>query len=258
LHRGFCSEGGTTSEWAESRIRGLETTGEPKTRNYLRLGGFAASRVVGLHNNSLANGLRAVKERVFGVVGDNDTLVPPPLPVAGAFDDCIEFRSAVIAECEQVPHWTTPEFLAAYRGQKLARYSAAAESLRFRGIDKADATIKAFVKAESLNLHSKPDPAPRIIQPRGPRYNLCVGRYLKPAEHALYKAVAQVWGGPTIMKGYNAAGTARALRDMWDSIEDPVAVGLDASRFDQHVSVDALRFEHGFYLELFPRSKELE
>lgn len=227
-------------------------------RRFLRLEGFAASRVVGLHNNSVANGLRAVKERVFGVVGPNGTLEPPPKPIPGAFDCCIEFRSAVIAECEQVPHWTVPEFLDTYRGQKRARYEAAAESLKCRAVCSADADIKAFVKAEALNLEDKPDPAPRIIQPRGARYNLCLGRYLKPAEHALYEAVAKVWGGPTIMKGYNAAGVARELKAMWDSFDDPVAVGLDASRFDQHVSIAALEYEHGFYKALFPGDAELK
>jgi len=225
-------------------------------RQYLRLEEFAASRAVGLHNNTVANGLRAVRERVFCVVREGQ-LVPPPRPVPGAFDVCIPFRSAVLEACEQVPHWTVPEFLSTYRGQKLARYQQAAESLMCREVCSADAKIKAFVKAEALNLEDKPDPAPRIIQPRGPRYNLCLGRYLKPAEHALYQAVAEVWGGPTIMKGYNAAGTADALRGMWESFADPIAVGLDASRFDQHVSVDALKFEHGFYRALFPGDHQL-
>lgn len=245
------------AHWAEDRIRGLEVTKEPKVRRFLRLNGFSASRVVGLHNNSVANGLRAVRERVYGVVGPNG-LEPTPKPVPGAFDCCIAFRSAVVDACDSVPHWTVPEFLATYRGQKLARYTNAARSLSCRELTRADAAIKAFVKAEALNLQAKPDPAPRIIQPRGPRYNLCVGRYLKPAEHRLYEAVARVWGGPTIMKGYNAAGTARELKAMWDQFDDPVAIGLDASRFDQHVSIAALEFEHGFYTRLFPGDKELE
>lgn len=38
---------------------------------------------------------------------------------------------------------------------------------------------------------------------------------------------------------------------MWDSFDDPVAVGLDASRFDQHVSKEALEWEHSIYLGMF-------
>lgn len=37
---------------------------------------------------------------------------------------------------------------------------------------------------------------------------------------------------------------------------NPVAVGLDASRFDQHVSLDALKWEHSVYLECFPRQSD--
>ncbi len=49
---------------------------------------------------------------------------------------------------------------------------------------------------------------------------------------------------------------AAALADNWAQFRDPVAFGLDASRFDQHVSVDALRFEHSVYNSVF-RSSEL-
>jgi hypothetical protein len=114
------------------------------------------------------------------------------------------------------------------------------------------------VKAEKVNFTSKPDPAPRVIQPRGPRYNVSVGVFLKPLEHLIYKSIAQVWGGTTVMKGHNAHSTAAELRVMWDSFRDPVAVGLDASRFDQHVSADALRWEHGIYLSCFAGSDRTE
>lgn len=240
----------------DGKIRGLELTKACKTRRMLRLERFGPSRCVGVHNNSVANGLRAVRERVFGVIGPKG-LEPTPKPVQGAFDVCVDFRAAVIAACKQVPRWTVRQFIATYHGQKRVRYEAAARSLKCRALNPRDAHIKAFIKAEALNLCDKPDPAPRIIQPRGPRYNLCIGRYLKPAEPALYEAVAQVWGGPTVMKGYNASQVAAHLHNMWTSYDDTVAVGLDASRFDQHVSRDALEYEHGFYKALFPGEPEL-
>jgi hypothetical protein len=49
------------------------------------------------------------------------------------------------------------------------------------------------------------------------------------------------------MKGYNASEVATHIRDMWDQFQAPVAVGLDASRFDQHVGEQALRWEHSVY-----------
>lgn len=54
-----------------------------------------------------------------------------------------------------------------------------------------------------------------------------------------------------MLKGLNAAEQGEALRGMWDTFHDPVAVGLDASRFDQHVSEAALRWEHSVYLDCF-------
>jgi hypothetical protein len=114
-------------------------------------------------------------------------------------------------------------------------------------LSKRDARLKTFVKAEKLNLSKKPDPAPRVIQPRDPRYNVVVGPYLKPLEHKVYKAIAAVWGGPTVMKGFNAVEQGCIIRGMWDSLGDPIAISIDASRFDQHVSADALRWEHSVY-----------
>jgi len=58
------------------------------------------------------------------------------------------------------------------------------------------------------------------------------------------------------MKGLNASGVASAIAEAWSSFADPVCIPADASRFDQHVSVDALRFEHGVYNGVF-RDPEL-
>jgi hypothetical protein len=107
------------------------------------------------------------------------------------------------------------------------------------------------VKCEKINFADKPDPAPRVIQPRSPVYNLELARFLKRAEKKIMGAIAKIWGGPTVLKGYNAEGQASKLRDMWDEFVDPVALFFDATRFDQHVSDDALRFEHSCYLGLF-------
>jgi hypothetical protein len=107
-------------------------------------------------------------------------------------------------------------------------------------VQRQDSFLQAFVKAEAVNFTAKPDPAPRIIQPRNPRYNALVGRFIRPLEHRVYIAIGKLFGGPTVMKGYNAVGTASCLRDMWLEFTNPVALSLDASRFDQHVSREAL------------------
>jgi len=166
------------------------------------------------------------------------------------------FRAALVVEVGHCTPWTMARFLASYTGSKLLRYTRAVESLKVRELTKLDARLQSFVKAEAVNFTAKPDPAPRIIQPRNPRYNAVVGRFIRPLEHRVYGAIAELFGGPTVMKGYNAIGTARCLREMWDEFSQPVALSLDASRFDQHVSAEALRFEHSVYNRVY-RSKQL-
>jgi len=82
-----------------------------------------------------------------------------------------------------------------------------------------------------------------------------IGRYLKKLEHKMFKSIGRLYGTPTVIKGYNAYKSATILRKKWDSFAHPVAIGLDASRFDQHVSLAALQWEHGVYLDCFPIKK---
>jgi hypothetical protein len=118
-------------------------------------------------------------------------------------------------------------------------------------VHRGDSNSKAFLKCEKLALYLKGDPAARLIHPRDPRYNVEVGRFVKRIEHDVYHAVDQLWGERTILKGYNAAEVASILSKKWNSTDKPVAIGLDASRFDQHVSTEALKWEHARYLEYF-------
>jgi len=53
------------------------------------------------------------------------------------------------------------------------------------------------------------------------------------------------------MKGKNAEEVGRVIYAKWHRFASPVAVGLDASRFDQHVSEDGLRWEHSVYNEIY-------
>jgi len=142
-------------------------------------------------------------------------------------------------------------FLSHYSGRKRAIYEAAVNRLRTRGLRTSDAYLSTFVKAEKINLTSKPDPAPRVIQPRSPQFNVCVGRYLRHLEAQVYRHISKVWGGPTVMKHYTSEEVASHIKQAWDEFKDPCAIGLDASRFDQHVSEEALKWEHGIYLSYF-------
>lgn len=201
--------------------------------------------IVFTHNNSADNILRGLGERLYMVpVGDGFAL--PPRPVVF---DCGEYADRVI---KKMPKFTEPieaeEFVLLYNGPKRKRYEAAMENVLARGgITERDARISLFIKDEKVLSWNKVDPAPRLISPRSPEYCLELGRFIKPIEHLLYKAVARVWGEVTIYKGLNFNQRGQGLREKWESFLDPVAIGLDASRFDQHVSRKALEWEHSIY-----------
>jgi hypothetical protein len=136
-------------------------------------------------------------------------------------------------------------------------YQQAADGLVLKPVRPQDSHLSTFVKAEKLNFSIKHDPAPRVIQPRNPRYNVELGRYLLPLEHKVYDAIDELFFSPTIMSKYNAFQQASILKEKWDSFYNPICIGLDASRFDQHVSVEALKFEHSLYTKIFGKDKSL-
>lgn len=208
----------------------------------------------GVHNNSLNNGARALVERVFRSPDAEGNYVPPPPCTARPHLTLRGFKIAVCKAAGQHRPISHDQFLGYYSGRRQQVYARAVASLAERPLTEGDFGVKkAFVKAEKINFSAKPDPAPRVIQPRDPRYNVEVGVYLRPLEHAIYKAIQETYGGPTVMKGYSAEGVASAMRAMWDQFSDPVAVGLDASRFDQHVRPEMLKWEHSVYTQCFQK-----
>lgn len=211
-----------------------------------------------VYNNTYVNLERGLAERVYNVESGGE-FRPPPRPLPGAFERMREFADAVVKSSCRTTRVDYDEFVAMYSGRKATIYAAAAASCRLSPVTKRDAQLSTFVKAEKvIPTRDKQWPAPRVIQPRSPRYNVEVGRFLKPLEHILYRGMAKVWGEPVVMKGYTVEGVARVLRAKWTSFRRPVAIGLDASRFDQHVSVEALRWEHGVYLRMFPPNQRRE
>lgn len=222
-----------------------------KERCVSSLVGFGAGINWKVHNNSATNLVRALAERVYKVQGPGGILVPTPQPQPGAFARLNEFGNLIQKWLPVTAPVDYETFVGYYRGRKRTVYEKAVQSLLGKSVCRTDAQISAFVKAEKINTTKKPDPAPRLIQPRSPRYNVAVGVFLRPLEKLVYRAIGKAWGGKTVLKGMNASEQAAELEEMWNTFHDPVAVGLDASRFDQHVSADALRWEHSVYLRCF-------
>jgi hypothetical protein len=225
--------------------------GRPKERTVHKVAVAGLSNPVIVHNNSLVNLVRGLAERVFNVEVAG-RFQPPPKARDGAYARLDQFKRRVVAACPSTTRVSYTHFVSLYSGRKASIYANAVATLMVRAIRKADSYLSTFVKAEKvIPTITKPDPCPRVIQPRSPRYNVEVGRFLKCLEKPLCKAIDYVWGETVIMKGLTVEGVATQLRKKWERFGRPVAIGADASRFDQHVGGQALRWEHSVYTSLF-------
>lgn len=247
-----------TSLTPGARCQAVRTLGTPRPRRPVLLFNIGANNHFGVHDACFDNSVRAVMERVFNVETDGE-FHPPFRPFPGAFNHSLRrFRSRLCAKLAKTAPVSTEQFVDCYRGRRRLVYQSAADSLLVTGVEKKDSFLSSFVKAEKINFTAKTDPAPRLIQPRSPRYNVSVGVYIKPIEHDVYNAINGVFGAPVVAKGLNAFQRGLLLRDAWDRMDDPVAVFLDASRFDQHVSEEALRWEHSVYCYAYDNDPTLQ
>ncbi len=154
----------------------------------------------------------------------------------------------ILAESsDKVSPITTKQFVDSYGGAKHRAYAAAGLSLEEQPLTTRDFKVKTFTKDD----YRKPGAAPRAIQPRSPRFNVQLGRYVKPLEHTIFESIDKIFDpsgvSRTVAKGMNMNERGARVKEMWDKYENPVAVGLDASRFDQHINLDLLDFEHKIY-----------
>ena len=120
-------------------------------------------------------------------------------------------RLNLMALLPKLPRMEIQEYPGKYAGKKRTIYQSAVDILMTRPISRKDAEITSFVKAEKINVSSKPDPAPRVIQPRNPTYTVTLGCYIKPAEKRIYKSIDKLFGGKTVAKGLNAEERSRIV-----------------------------------------------
>lgn len=179
----------------------------------------------------------------------------PTLRPAGAYatPGMIQWKKRVCRRVTFTSPITHDEFCEKYGGLKKQRYVTAKNNILLKGDSCVDSKVTGFIKPEKYVQ----DAAPRLISPRSPEYLLETGCYFEPLETKLYEAIAEEEGYECIMKGYNLEGRARVMSGHWESFVKPVAIGLDASKFDQHVSQPALRYEHSFYLSCFNNNPKL-
>lgn len=203
---------------------------------------------MGIYNGDLDTLACGLLERMYYCKVGGKFVSPPQVNGRTVEHKLSYFRSAVLKHSGRPPRLSLQEVVETYTGRKRTLYENALESLHQKSFCRKDARCKAFVKVEKGVLGK----APRVIQPREPRYNLQVGRYIKPLEHRIYRGIAKVFGdGPTVMKGYNVSEVGRIIAGKWNSFNNPVGVGIDAVKFDMHVSKQMLEYEHRFYTETY-------
>ncbi len=230
-------------------------------RKMVRVSRISPEMILSGFNNTIDTLERAVKERVF-FVKENGEFVEPPRPTGTHFQDTMEqVRRLLVAKLPHASPLSPQQFVETFRGRKREVYQQAAESLLSRSVTPQDAEVKVFVKYEKTDYTRKSDPVPRVISPRDPRYNVEVGCFLRPVEERIFESLSELFEGfRTVFKGMNAAESGKKMFELWSQFKNPVAIGLDASRFDQHVSEQALRWEHSIYPHCFPKPyrKKLE
>jgi len=231
--------------------------GATKTRQCLRIGGVSPNIQIAPFNENLATLRRAVAERVF-LVKEEGKFVPPPKPDVGVFETRLApVRNLLVPHLPSTCPLSFQATVETFRGCKRVRYEKALQKIVSTRTDVAkEAEVSVFVKYEKTDRTLKSDPVPRVISPRTPEYNLRIARYLRKVEEPIFDALGALFGHKTVMKGVTVTETAKLLREKWDMYRNPVAVGLDASRFDQHVSRQALEFEHSIYERCFALKKD--
>jgi hypothetical protein len=170
----------------------------------------------------------------------------PQRPRIGGFEELSIFDGDLTTT--YLRPWTLEEFVESYTGRQYNRYKRAADSLAAKPLSRDDATVATFIKCEKINFLAKEDPAPRIIQPRDPRFNAAIGIFIKPLEKLIYKSLGKLYKYPCVAKGFDVFQTGDIIANKWRMFANPCAISLDASRFDQHVSVAALEWTHATYL----------
>lgn len=226
--------------------------------------GLSSPSDIRVHNNSLVNLVRALAERVMYSVDENGAYVRKIVPRRGVIRRRLgNFRSLVVHYCHVPPRRNLMETLELYRGRKRADMERAVASLMIEPITQRDARTKPFVKGNEkremlgATLSDTPDPLPRVIQCRNPRYVISCAQWLKELEKPVFSAIARAWGEVTVAKGLNADQTGRLVHRKYNSFSDCAMVGLDASKFDKHVSVEMLQWEHSVYTALHRHDPEL-
>ncbi|QKN22712.1 RNA-dependent RNA polymerase [Erysiphe necator associated ambiguivirus 3] len=235
-----------------------EVVCDHKEKRRMRLAvntGAPATWVPGVHSNCNHNEIAALKLR---------SLAPCPTPGQFRLGDrfLLEFKKLRnLMHGYAGDRWSNLQTALSYEGSLRRRYLEAERSLRVDGpVTGGDAYLRAFLKAEKFGIDKVAKP--RMIFPRSPRYNLCLGSWLKPLEHWLwgYLTAKRLFGGSScrvVAKGLSPRQRANLIVRKFQSFKDCVVFEVDGKAFEAHVSREQLVQEHSIYLAAHHGAKEL-
>lgn len=202
-----------------------------------------------------------IMERVFYHIIDGVPVQPYRPSLEGVLDSLGQTLLLFRSSCPFIAAWTYEDFINSVHGRKRTLYSRAVARLE-QGWTWGDVSrwtkFRAFIKHEKLPVVEGKRLVPRLIQPRSPEYNVLVGRYIKAAEKPIFHVLQEISNSsePVVGKGMDVVELARVVKAKWDKYVDPICIGFDQSRFDQHISEAMLKYEHMFYTSVF-HSREL-
>jgi hypothetical protein len=251
-------------------IEAKPSMGKTRIKTYSVIEYMSAAKQFIVFNNSMANFIRSCNERLFYRKDKaSGKWVTPPMPKEEAVKQLSEvIQTNLFSKMPIIAPYSREKIPELYSGRKKTIYTRSLKDLYDRPLNAQDFKLNAFCKIENLEVKpSKPfeDMIARVVQARGPRYNIELGVFLKPIEHLCYKQIDKMYNDftgareeeKTIMKGLNAIETAKYIQMKVERITDWVAIPIDASRFDQHCSKSMMRdIEHPTYLACFKGKKD--
>lgn len=151
---------------------------------------------------------------------------------------------------QSVKRWPLAKVASHYRCRKRRRYAQAYQNIlmgRF-DLDKAS-RVRGFIKRDKLPAGERK--VARLIQHRSFEFMLVHASFIKPIEKHLYSIVGLPFMGtrPTrlIAKGLDSWKRGALLSAKWSQFVDPVALCIDCTTFDRHVSAGCLQAVGSFY-----------
>lgn len=238
------------------------------SRRFYEISGIGAMGDYKVPANTLDNAIEAVARRVLYYPNKETGELEDRLhPVPNVFREARSYarelgewvRDMLVGEGDKVVPLTNAQYVASCPPGKRKRYEMAADRLRRIGPRQGDANVDIFVKYEKLPAGA----VPRIISTRRPEFHLRLGRYLRRAEKLCYQGLAEMARarfnvrGAVITKGLSLEGKGTLIQEKVERWPTFTAIAMDASRFDQHICVDALKMEHIVYLTVYDYDPEL-